>query len=206
MQDCAITAPSTSNLYVLEEVDYPSRPARLVAVCVDRGVHVYDIARKEKLAHFELAFQVTCLNLDADGLEMLVNLSCDEVWSIDLDNGDTRQLYKGQKQGNFVIRSCFGGASEGFVVSGSEGKQKAWPRSPRVIPSRFYQLITSQTPRSLSGTAIPVLSSRSSRPTRPAASMLSRGTLLSLICSPQQVTMPACGSGSHRLVCKPLVR
>jgi hypothetical protein len=30
--------------------------------------------------------------------------------------------YEGAQQAEFVIRSCFGGAGENFVMSGSEGK------------------------------------------------------------------------------------
>lgn len=126
VQDCAISAPTAYGPYGHDDMDSPTRPARLVAVCVDKSVHVFDIARREKLAKFDLPYQVTCLNLSTDGMEMLVNLGDknlgnEEVWAIDLDTGEPRQRFKGQKQGNFVIRSCFGGASEGFVVSGGEG-------------------------------------------------------------------------------------
>ena len=35
---------------------------------------------------------------------------------------ERRRRFKGQKQGEFIIRSSFGGAAENFVLSGSEGK------------------------------------------------------------------------------------
>jgi len=183
-------------------MDYSNRPARLVAVCVDKGVHVYDIARREKLAEFFLTYQVTCLNLSNDGLEMLVNLGCDEVWAIDLESGEPRQRYKGQKQGNFVIRSCFGGASEGFVVSGGEGKPE--PSSTLLTAHDGQMCIAKplQTPRSPSGTATPAPSSKSSQPTPPAASTPWRGTQQNPTCSPQQAMMPVSASGSLKLGCK----
>jgi WD40 repeat protein len=38
-----------------------------------------------------------------------------------VDSGAVLRSFEGHAQKNFIIRSAFGGASEGFVVSGSEG-------------------------------------------------------------------------------------
>lgn len=52
---------------------------------------------------------------------MLVNMSDSEVQLLDIDTAEVVRRFMGQKQGNYIIRSTFGGAAENFVVSGSEG-------------------------------------------------------------------------------------
>lgn len=52
---------------------------------------------------------------------MLINTTDDEVHMIDIETADIVRKFVGQRQGNFIIRSAFGGADENLVVSGSEG-------------------------------------------------------------------------------------
>ena len=127
VQDCAVAArrpfafdPMASDLASHDSTSQPL--VRMVAACVDRSVHVYDYYRREKLSQLSMSHDMTCLSLSRDGEEMLMNLGCGEVWTVQVDSKDVRKRFRGQKQGNYVIRSCFGGASEGFIVSGGEGE------------------------------------------------------------------------------------
>jgi WD40 repeat protein len=65
---------------------------------------------------------ITSLALSADSRYVTVNLSSQEIHLWELEKKSLVQHYRGHKQGRFVIRSCFGGANQAFVVSGSEGQ------------------------------------------------------------------------------------
>jgi WD40 repeat protein len=65
---------------------------------------------------------ITSLSLSADSRYITVNLSSQEIHLWDLKKKVLVQHYRGHKQGRFVIRSCFGGANQAFVASGSEGQ------------------------------------------------------------------------------------
>lgn len=124
VQDCAIASikRSPSSLFVEETMmDDASAPVRLVAICSDQSIHVYDYLRREKLSYISMDDEITCLNLSRDGREMLMNLSCGEIWAVRVEDGEVTQKFAGQKQGRFVIRGCYGGANEGFILSGGEG-------------------------------------------------------------------------------------
>lgn len=82
---------------------------------------------------------MTSLAMSGDGCALLVNLSSGSIQLWDgiqdpIPPTHPAMKYTGQVQGRFVIRSCFGGTEEGFVVSGSEdsqvggggGKQCTW--------------------------------------------------------------------------------
>jgi hypothetical protein len=47
-----------------------------------------------------------------------------EIYLWDIQTGEIARKYSGQEQGRHVIRSCFGGTDNNFIVSGSEGENK----------------------------------------------------------------------------------
>ncbi|KAI9726088.1 MAG: hypothetical protein M1828_002096 [Chrysothrix sp. TS-e1954] len=122
VQDCAISAPASAANTAI--------PVRLAAMCcTDNTIYLFDYLRSEEFGRISLEHPITCLNFSSDGNDMLINLSCDEIWAIDVETGDTRHKFQGHKQSHFVIKSCFGGASEGFVVCGGEdGTLTIWHR------------------------------------------------------------------------------
>ena len=63
------------------------------------------------------------------------------IQEIHLWDVDTRQLahkYSGHKQSKFVIRSNFGGAHQGFIVSGSEGTSLAHSTATTLAHTTIY--------------------------------------------------------------------
>lgn len=94
----------------------------LVALDPQNVIRVFDLRTYREEPSIKTSVKMTSISLSQDGTSVLVNLASGEVQMIDLVTRETVHRFKGQKQGEFVIRSCFGGAAENFVVSGSEGK------------------------------------------------------------------------------------
>ena len=95
---------------------------RMVATTVENKIMMYDMRSKYKVAEWQMDDKLTSINFSLDGSEMLLNMNKGKVLALDSASGEVLMRYEGAKQDEFVIRGCFGGAGEGFVVSGSEGK------------------------------------------------------------------------------------
>ncbi|KAJ9283666.1 hypothetical protein DTO021C3_8737 [Paecilomyces variotii] len=104
VQDCAITPDGR----------------RLIAADVDKRVHVYNFSTHEEEYCLSLKSKPTSVTVSHDSRYMLVNLAEGQIQLIDIETTDVIRRFRGQKQGEYVIRSTFGGAAENFVVSGSE--------------------------------------------------------------------------------------
>ncbi|KAF2753983.1 WD40 repeat-like protein [Pseudovirgaria hyperparasitica] len=84
-------------------------------------IFVYDYVTRGKVRDWVFdGVRITSVNISRDSKTLLVSVNNNKTKLIDLDTGDTVRNFIGHTQENFVIRSNFGGASETFVVSGSE--------------------------------------------------------------------------------------
>lgn len=96
---------------------------RLVTISPEREIVVYNFDNKEEEYCLRLKTKLTCVNISRDSKYMLVNMADNELQLFDINTAEVVRRFSGQKQGEFVIRSCFGGADENLVISGSEGKK-----------------------------------------------------------------------------------
>ncbi|KAK4542240.1 hypothetical protein LTR36_006893 [Oleoguttula mirabilis] len=93
---------------------------RMVATTMERQIMMFDLRTRLKIAEWTMEDKVTSITFGVDGTQMLVNVSGGRVLALDSNTGELIMQYDGVKQQEFVIRSCFGGAGENFVISGSE--------------------------------------------------------------------------------------
>ena len=82
-------------------------------------ITVYDLTTRNQEYSIKVSHCMTCLSVSRDSRTMLVNMTNGEIHLIDIETADIVRRYTGQQQGEFIIRSTFGGADEGLVISGS---------------------------------------------------------------------------------------
>lgn len=100
-----------------------SPDGRRLVVLLDHRILVYDLPSLERIYEWPAdGDKLTSVNISSQHPNlMLVSMSDDRIKLIEIDTGYCIQTYMAHSQRQFIIRSCFGGANEAFVVSGSEG-------------------------------------------------------------------------------------
>ncbi|KAI8844651.1 WD40-repeat-containing domain protein [Chytriomyces cf. hyalinus JEL632] len=94
--------------------------SRMVTIS-DRRIRIFDLASKEELGSESESDAITSIAPSNDAQHVLVNVSgSQEIHLWNVIEGRIVRRFLGHKQGRFVIRSCFGGLFQNFVLSGSE--------------------------------------------------------------------------------------
>lgn len=95
---------------------------------------VYDFATKQVQASIPMEGELTSVKTSHNSQYALVNNAPHEIHLWDLKQSKLARKYTGQRQGRHVIRSCFGGIEDNFVVSGSEDRNVyVWDRETGVV-------------------------------------------------------------------------
>lgn len=120
----------------------------LVATCSTNQVHLFNIVTRIQLLSFRESKSVTAIFLSDKADALLVCINANEspddpepeihLWSI--PEGEITRKFTGFQQTRFVIRACFGGPNEEFVISGSEDNHvHVWERNTGKLIARFSE-------------------------------------------------------------------
>ncbi|RUO96418.1 WD40-repeat-containing domain protein [Jimgerdemannia flammicorona] len=96
----------------------------MYAICSEKKIWAYDLTDKTTQALWSIqeTDPITSISLTLDDRYALVNLqTAQELHLWDLENKVLVHKYVGHNHLRYVLRSCFGGINQRFVVSGSEG-------------------------------------------------------------------------------------
>ncbi|KAG8992009.1 hypothetical protein FRB90_001136, partial [Tulasnella sp. 427] len=85
-----------------------------------RRIIVYDLQTKEEEFKLSMPKEITSLSISSDSRYALINHAPDDLLLYDIVKRRTVRKFTGQQQREDVIRSCFGGVDEDFILSGSE--------------------------------------------------------------------------------------
>jgi len=93
-------------------------------VCVDdkRKLLVYSIKDGfRELNHCQMSYTMSSISVSKDSKYVLLSSMAPEVLLLDIEELKCLRSFKGHAHEIGMIRSCFGGPEENFVLSGSEG-------------------------------------------------------------------------------------
>lgn len=95
-----------------------------VVVCNDMYdmLIVYDLSTYREEFRIKFSSKITCITPSRDSRTVLISVAEGEVQMVDIENRFVMRKFKGLHQGTNIIRNCFGGAAENFVLSGSRGR------------------------------------------------------------------------------------
>lgn len=104
-----------------------------LAVVVEQlhAVIIYNFQTRTKLLKWSYDdVTLTSIRISLDSRYLLISMHPNELKEVNIETGAVVGTYKGHKQKDWMIRSSFGGATEPFVVSGSEdSKIYIWRRN-----------------------------------------------------------------------------
>lgn len=101
---------------------------------------VYDLNTYREEFRIKFASRITCITPSRDSRTVLISVAEGEVQMIDIENRYVIRKFKGLHQGTNIIRNCFGGAAENFVLSGSRGESHRTALSSN-IQTNFWQRV-----------------------------------------------------------------
>lgn len=83
---------------------------------------IYDIQSRQEEFRINFSSKISCITPSKDNRTVLINIADGEVHMIDIEDRYTIRKFKGPSYDGHIIRNCFGGADENFVLSGSKGQ------------------------------------------------------------------------------------
>jgi WD40 repeat protein len=94
----------------------------VIVSAATKDVVVYNFETREREYSFSAQDKISCVSISRDSRYMLISMAGNEVHLYDIETAEIIRKYSGKQQGEFVIRSAFGGSDENMIISGSEGK------------------------------------------------------------------------------------